>query len=279
MGLTGEMHWPKVAGIRQWWFWQFTNRNAVNTNLIMANKLEFHFPVATLLKEGDIILAAGELYAPQLTDRLDPTFLTDTRALWEKVGKEASDHKISIGEVGSLTVEQKEDLKVVNELVLAAKKTAKKAFKGEKVKLHEEFQVGVNKPKTMAADLGRANIVLAALNKAENIPALKAEGWIAADTAKLETAIKSVLGVDGKQELGKGDEADALSVRNEDANALYRKLLALQNAANLQFPESDATNDGTRLKFRLGIFPPSGSHVSGTSPQPPQPPTPAPPSP
>ena len=72
-----------------------------------------------------------------------------------------------------------------------ARETAKRAFKGQDVKLREEFQVGVNKPNDLGSVLQRARIVLASLQKAANTAALAGKGWLAADTQTLEAAIEA----------------------------------------------------------------------------------------
>ena len=45
--------------------------------------------------------------------------------------------------------------------------------------------------------------------------------------------------------------------RDENANELYERLLTIQNAARLEFPDTVA-NTAVRAAFRLGLFPPRG---------------------
>jgi hypothetical protein len=62
-------------------------------------------------------------------------------------------------------------------------------------------------------------------------------------------------------------------VRNASAESLYAALQTVQNAANLQWPESDPANAEVRADFRFGKFPPKdhgGHHVEPTPPPAPQ---------
>lgn len=56
--------------------------------------------------------------------------------------------------------------------------------------------------------------------------------------------------------------------RNADANRLYDDLLAIQNAASLQFKASDTASTKPRADFRLDTFPPSGGSASKPTPTP-----------
>ena len=242
----------------------------------MSEPLNFHFPISLLLKDGDTIVTAAETFAAPLSARLPGTFITDTRTLLGTVGGEATAQKGAVGGIGTLTLAQDAALKDMQLLVAAAKDTAKKAFKGNDVKLHEEFQVGVNKPEDLGAVLGRARIILASLQRAENLPALNSKGWIAADTTKLQDAIDALKGADQIQETAKGDKLDTTGGRNHDANDLFDRVTTMQNAANLQFPASDPASSGTRAKFRLGQFPPKGGSGGKSTPPTPPPPPPTP---
>ncbi|MBI3852882.1 MAG: hypothetical protein HY298_21720 [Verrucomicrobia bacterium] len=77
---------------------------------------------------------------------------------------------------------------------------------------------------------------------------------------------------DDSQETAKTTRTGTTGTRNRNANDLYERLLTVQNAANLQWPERDSSNAAVRAEFRLGRFPPRGG--SPPKPGPPNPPTP-----
>ena len=156
----------------------------------MQEKLKFAFPLTVLQSDGDLILNASEKYKSQLGERLAPTAVADARALLTQVGTQNAQQKSDAGDVGSLTKEQNEQWDALAALVGNAKKTAKKAFPGQDVKLGAEFQVGVNTPTGLAADLDRAGIILASLGKAANAGPLKAQGWLASDTAAIRSEFR-----------------------------------------------------------------------------------------
>ena len=242
----------------------------------MPDKLNFHFPLALLLEQGDKMATAAEAN-PDLNARLPVGFVADTRDLIATVTTGDATQKADIGDIGTLTLAQNAALTTLQNLVGSAKDTAKRAFKGNDPKLHAEFQVGVNKPTDLASILERAHIVSASLNKAENLPALTAKGWLPSDTTQLDAALTTLAGADGSQETAKSDKLGDTSARNTAANALYENLLTLQNAANLQWPATDPANTALRDKFRLGKFPPrGGSSAPPAPPTPPTPPTPPP---
>ena len=236
----------------------------------MSEPLNFHYSIDLLVHEGETIVTAAEDFADRLAARLTAGFTAETRALLTKVEGEQSDEKGAMGGIGTLTIAQNDALAVLLPLLTSAKKTAKKAFRGNAVKLGQEFQVGINKPNNLASILGRARIILASLKNADNLPALTAKSWIAGDTAKIDDALGALKDTDLTQENTKGDKLDTTGGRNHDANILADQIDTLQNAADLEFPASDPANTGTRAKFRLGQFPPKGG--SGKTPAPPTPP-------
>ena len=97
---------------------------------------------------------------------------------------------------------------------------------------------------------------------------------IEADTTRLSNAIEAVDTADNTQEARKSERVQSTGDRNADANRLYEAVLALQNAASLEFKASDPASTGTRAEFRLEVFPPSGG---GSKPQPAPTPAPNPP--
>jgi hypothetical protein len=76
------------------------------------------------------------------------------------------------------------------------------------------------------------------------------------------------------QQTARGGAKDSTTTKNADATALYEKLLAIQNAADLQWPAADPANAGVRDEFRLNTFPPASSSGNATTPPPANPPKP-----
>lgn len=233
--------------------------------------LSFHFPISLLLDQGDKIVAAAEANTA-INARLPSNYVSTSRMLIGDVTSGDATQKGDVGEIGTLTIAQNDALKVLLKSVGDAKDTAKRAFKGNDAKLHAEFQVGINKPTDLAAVLERARIVSASLKVAANLTALTAKGWLPADTTKIDTALTTLSGADGSQETAKSDKLGDTGARNTDANDLYERLLTIQNAANLQWPDTDSVNISLRDQFRLGKFPPHGGAASPPTPPPATPP-------
>jgi hypothetical protein len=158
--------------------------------------------------------------------------------------------------VGSLTKDQNAKLKAVEGFLSRVRDTAKRAFREDKVKLHEQFQIGSGKATNLAAKLQEARIILAACNKEDNASALAAKGWLKDDTAKMGQAIELLDAADNTQESAKTAKTGTTVQRNEDANELFEHLLTIQNAANIQWPESEVANLAIRAEFHLDTFPP-----------------------
>jgi hypothetical protein len=234
----------------------------------MNEDLKFHFPIATLLHEGGLITTAAE-NNPALDLRLPEGYIVAARALIGTVTADVNDMKSQKGGIGGLTAGQNAALVILNKWTGLAKQTATLAFKGQTVKLHEQFQVGVADHFDLANILSRAGIILASVQDPANLAALKTKGWLDADTAALAAAIPALADADTTQEGGITDGVDSTGLRNHDANALYDSLQTIQNAADIQWSAEIAANTGVRAAFRLDVFPPRG----GTTP-PPEPPVP-----
>jgi hypothetical protein len=225
----------------------------------MADNLNIHFPFADLLRSGDLILTAGEGDVAVIA-RLPDKYLADSRTLWKNLGGADALKAQLHGASGDLTKEETAKRKVLEPLMAALKETAKKAFKGADVKLHDEFQVGINEPHDTASVLRRAGIMLASAQNTANAAALKLKAWGDADTKKLETAIGAFRTTDTVHETAKLDAGDATGKRNRDANDLYDQLQTIQNAASLEYPDTDSSNAPKRAAFLLGKFPPHGGN-------------------
>jgi hypothetical protein len=235
------------------------------------NENRVRFPIATLKRDGKAIIEAAEAHA-ELKPRLVNDHLNQARVLLDKVNVISADQKGKRAEVGTLTKAQKTQLKALEIWMSRARYTAGLAYRGQSVKLHEEFQVGVNEPHDLGSIVHRADIILGAINKPDNAAAFLEKGWLDSDI-KTFAAVRATLGtVDGTKQKGKGGAKKATTQRDRDAYALYEALLTIQNAAGLQWPEEDPANIAVRDEFRLNTFPP---RAGSAAPEPESTPAPA----
>ena len=228
-----------------------------------TTKTKFHFPLPILVGEGKLILDAGTAHH-EIAGRLDKTYLADTATVLGNVKTQATDQKQKRGQTGVLSKAQLDKIHAFHLLIANAKDTAKLAFLGQTVMLREAFQVGVHKPHDLQSQLQRGRTVLASMQAAENVPALTSKGWTADETTALDTAISNLENDKTLLENAKDASVGSTGQKNVQADDLYNRLLTVQNAANLQWPESDPANLQTRADFRLGKFPPKdhgGHHV------------------
>jgi hypothetical protein len=225
-----------------------------------------HFPLPILTNNASLILAAAAAHA-EIPPRLPAGYLADTASVLAKVTGDTAGQKTAHGALGDLTATQKTNLETLQHWMNQARKTAKLAFKGQDVKLHQEFQIGAdaNRAFDLESVLGRADIILASVQNAANLAALKLRGWTDAET----TAFVTARGLFGPAQItrvaAQGGAKDATTLKNTDAADLYERLLTIQNAADLQWPAINPANAGVRDEFRLNTFPPS----NGANPTPP----------
>ena len=226
-------------------------------------KTTFHFPLSILVGEGKLILDAGTGH-PEVGTRLDKDYLATTLVVLGNVKTQAADQKQKRGQTGVLSKAQLDKIHTFHSLIANAKETAKLAFLGQTVKLRQAFQVGVHKPHDLQSQLQRGRTVLASLQATENIPALTSKGWTADETTAVDNAITDIENDKTLLENSKDAGIGSTGQKNVQADDLYNRLLTIQNAANLQWKESDPANLQTRADFRLGKFPPKdhgGHHV------------------
>jgi len=210
-----------------------------------------HFPVAVLAYNGNLILAAGQKY-PKVAARLPASYLTDTAALLAKIPADVTGQRIAKGETGNLTKAQQANLNLLLHYMNQARKTAKLAFPGQTVKLHQEFQIGAHTQHDLGSVLGRADIILASIQTAVNLPAMKLKGWTDADETAAFTNVRRTFPVSTQtQTSGRSDAKKATALKDTDAADLYEHILTIQNAADLEFPAITrptppcATNSGS----------------------------------
>jgi hypothetical protein len=228
-----------------------------------------HMPVAILTHNGSLIITAAQAH-PEIGTRLSPAYITAADALCQKVSGDIAGQKTAKGELGNLTIAQTQNLNTLHQCMAQAAKTAKLAFPGQKVKLHQEFQIGVHDKNDLGSFLGRCDIVLGSVKNAANLAAFKLKGWTDAETTAFQTARDTFGPAEQVREHSKSDAKDSTIQKDTDAATLYENLLTIQNAADLQWPATDPANAGVRDEFRLGIFPPDhgGNHAPAPAPAP-----------
>lgn len=224
-------------------------------------------PVAVLVHAGDLITSAAAVHS-EIAPRMVGNYLTDTTTVLGKVSSDVTGQKNAKGELGNLNATQRANLERVRGWMAKARKTAKRAFLGQTVKLHQEFQVGVKGPRDLNTVLGTADIILASVQTPDNLPVLKVKGWTDADTQSFVTARGTFGTGTVVQSSAKGGAKTATNTKNTDAADLYDRLLTIQNAADLQWPADDPANSGIRDEFQLNTFPPGGGSSTGTTPPP-----------
>jgi hypothetical protein len=215
-----------------------------------------HFPIATLTYNGNLILAAAQAH-PEIAARLPAGYISGASTLLGKITNDVASQKTAKGELGNLTAAQSANLNLLLHCMNQARQTARLAFPGQTVKLHQEFQIGVNHPTDLGSVLTRADIVIASVQG--NLAALKLKGWTDAETTAF-TASRQTFGTAAPaQQTAKGGAKDSTTLKNTDAATFYENLLTIQNAANLQWPATDPANAGVRDEFRLNTFPPAST--------------------
>ena len=236
----------------------------------MNTQHRIHFPVATLIHNGNFIRAAAQAH-PEISTRLAADYLTETANLLVNVISDVASQKTAKGTLGGLTMSQHNSLDVLQHFMNQARKTARLAFPGLTVKLHQEFQMGENAEHNIGALLARADIILASLKNADNLASLKLKGWTDTDTQAFEAARQAFGPAEQYRETAKGGAKDSTTAKAAAAANLYEHLLTIQNAADLQWPATNPNNAGVRDEFRLNTFPPS--HAAATPAPPPAPQT------
>jgi hypothetical protein len=114
------------------------------------------------LLEADYILDAAEARSAEIDLRLPDDYVVTTRDVMETVTVEDTLQKGRTGDLRSLTIDQDSRVEELMGLLGRGRRTAKRAFSGQTVKLRNEFQVGASTPKSLATVLQRARIIVAA---------------------------------------------------------------------------------------------------------------------
>jgi hypothetical protein len=224
-------------------------------------------PTAILTHQGGLIIAAG-IATPAVAARLPAGYLTAANTLCTKVSGDVSGQKTAKGELGNLTTAQQQNLTTLHSCMAQAAKTAKLAFSGQTVKLHQEFQIGAHDSNDLASFLSRCDTVLGSVTNAANLAALTLKGWTTAETTAFQTARTAFGPAEQFRTQSIGGAKDTTTTKNTDAATLYENVLTIQNAADLEWPATDPANSGVRGEFLLGIFPPDhgGNHTVPPTP-------------
>ncbi len=225
-----------------------------------------HCPVPVITYNGNLIVAAAQKY-PKVAARLTATYLTETATVLGKMPADTTGQNIAKGETGNLTAAQQANLVLLLHCMSQARKTAKLAFPGQTVKLHQEFQIGLHDSHELSAVLSRADTILAAVQTTANAPAMKLRGWTDAETATFTTTRNTFPASSTAQKSGQSDAQKATGAKATDAADAYEHILTIQNAADLEMPATDPANAPARAEFRLDIFPPD-HHVPAVAPTP-----------
>jgi hypothetical protein len=109
----------------------------------------------------------------------------------------------------------------------------------------------------------RCDTVLASVQNAVNLAALKLRGWTDAETTAFQTARTAFGPAEQFRTQSIGGAKDTTTTKNTDAATLYENALTIQNAADLEWSAIDPANAGVRGEFLLGTFPPDhgGNHT------------------
>jgi len=140
------------------------------------------------------------------------------------------------------------------DIIADARRSARQAFPSDDVKLHTEFQVGINAPQSLASQLSRAEKTLDASVKYAADP--KKEGWLPADSTTLGTALAMFGTIALDEDEALADRAQFTAAVTRAANTLYKLCLSVQNAARLQYPSTQPGTEAARARFLLETFPP-----------------------
>jgi hypothetical protein len=226
-----------------------------------------HIPVPIITHNGGLIIAAAKTH-PEIATRLTAPYIAAADTLCQKVSGDVTGQKTAKGELGNLTAAQTQNLNTLHQCMAQAAKTAKLAFPGQTVKLHQEFQIGPQNKNDLGSYLGRVDIVLGSVNNAANLAVLKIKGWTDAETTAFQTARDGFGPAEQYRVKSISGAKDTTTQKNADAATLYENVLTIQNSADLQWPAADPANAGVRGEFLLGIFPPDhgGNHTPPPAP-------------
>ena len=232
-----------------------------------------HIPVPIITHNGGLIIAAAKTH-PEIATRLTAAAIAAADTLCTKVSGDVTGQKGAKGELGNLTLAQQKNLNTLHQCMAQAAKTAKLAFPGQTVKLHQEFQIGVHDKNDLGSYLGRVDIVLGSVEQCREPGRAEGQGLDGRRDHRLSNRPQRFWPrrtIPGESTSG---AKDTTTKKNTAAATLYENVLTIQNAADLQWPAADPANAGVRGEFLLGIFPPDHGGNHTPPPPPPAPQTP-----
>jgi hypothetical protein len=203
-------------------------------------------------------------------------YITETTTALGKLPADVVGQKTAKGETSILTAAQQKNLDTLLYWMMQVRKTAKLAFAGQDVKLHQEFLIGNHDSHDLPAVLSRADILLASVQSTANLTALKLKGWMDTDTQAFVAVRGTFPASSVAQKSGQSDSKKAKVVKDTDTADAYEHVLTIQHAGDLEYPATDPANAPIRAEFRLGIFPPTHHTGNETPPPAPAPTTPNP---
>jgi len=229
-----------------------------------------HIPAPVIIHNGTLIVAATLKY-PLVAARLPAGYPAETTTIIGKITDDITGQHQAKGETSNLTAAQQANFDSLLRYLSQARKTAKLAFNGQTVKLHQEFLMGVH-THGLADVLSQADTILASVQLAANLPALKLRGWTDADTAAFVAVRGTFPKSSNDQHSGQSDGQKATGAKATDAAEAYEHILTIQNAADIELPAINPANAPARTEFRLGLFPPPRHTPPTPPPVPPVPP-------
>jgi hypothetical protein len=248
--------------------------------VFMPSQRNFDFPLSTLLRDAKRLRVSLEdaAFGPPITRRLKIGFLAVFASQITLVEGGGGLQSTAMGSLGQLTQEETLALIEMERLVSGARRSATLAFPQNDVRLHAEFQVGINSPQDLGSLLSRATIISTGCGT--HADALAEHGWLVEDSTALIDAVAILEGANQTQENTSDKKVGITATHNRHASALYKMCLTIQNAARLAHPSTKIGQvDGieeARGRYLLDEFPPRGGASAGEDPDP-HGPTPTPP--
>lgn len=228
----------------------------------MSNKPSHNYPGAVCDVQNAALkiqsALKSDLYGPNVLVGMTPTFQADFDALITSLVNAVESQWNAKGNVHTGTEDQKKAKAETIRHTGAARDVAKLTFPTNPAVLHDEFAVGHRAPYGITAIISRAQQVHAACVKYAEPMAIN--GWSAAKTTKLAELIATLgtanISRSDAASLQKGNTGGVMNL----ANAVYKQIRAIQIAADLAYPETQASSDSSILdcrgKYLLGIYPP-----------------------
>ena len=223
-------------------------------------------PEAQLLAACKKVVAAANEHQ-EVNPRLPQDFVDTTDSLRETIETQMVNRDKLEVTLSDMTKEQ--DAAYVDVVTISgnAKKTALRAFPGDKTRQRDYFGIGDGKGRNMDAMITRGVLIAKSLALPEVATAMAAKGWLAADTTKLAVAADVLSTRDISQETQKTVKQAGTKSLDDLLLELLECVKTIQNAARLQWDESTPANIAIRKQFLLDSFPPRRNRDVPTIPR------------